>query len=120
MQVKIDKQAIDKLLENLDQYSDSIKNAVADEIALTAYDIESMAKQRCPVKTGRLRASIMAFVDKDTMSAIVGTNVEYAAEVEYGSVKEHRKARPFLYPAYFKEMGKLFNNLKNILTNAKR
>ncbi len=47
------------------------------------------------VDTGRLRNSITHTSDEDT--AYVGTNVEYAAYVEYGTSK--MAARPYLKPA---------------------
>jgi len=49
--------------------------------------IEGEAKRRCPVDTGRLRASITtaASVEGEQVVATVGTNVEYAAAVEYGT-----------------------------------
>ena len=91
--------------------------------------IEGEAKRRCPVDTGRLRASITTetSIDEDQVIALVGTNVEYATAVEYGTGvfaedgkgrktpwkwkgdgKKHRgwhttsgyPAKPFLRPAY--------------------
>lgn len=48
---------------------------------------EREAKRLCPVDTGRLRGSITHEVTKDgaQVRAVVGTNVEYAAPVEYGT-----------------------------------
>lgn len=52
-------------------------------IALTesALIVESDAKILCPVDTGRLRASITSRVNG--MRAEIGSDVEYAAHVEY-------------------------------------
>ncbi len=41
------------------------------------------AKAICPVDTGRLQASITHRVDRD--SAVIGTDVEYAMDVELGT-----------------------------------
>lgn len=60
-------------------YNDAIANALA-EIGMTA---EGYAKARCPVDTGRLRNSIVNVVKGDDV--YVGTNVEYARHVEFGS-----------------------------------
>ena len=43
----------------------------------------SYAKSICPVDTGRLRASITHRVSGDT--AVIGTDVEYATDVELGT-----------------------------------
>lgn len=61
-------------------------------IGLTA---EKYAKEITPVDTGRLRNSITHAVEDKAV--YIGTNVEYAPHVEYGTVKQ--KAQPFLRPA---------------------
>jgi HK97 gp10 family phage protein len=61
-------------------------------IGLTA---EKYAKEITPVDTGRLRNSITHNVDGKEV--YVGSNVEYAPHVEYGTIKQ--KAQPFLRPA---------------------
>jgi HK97 gp10 family phage protein len=61
-------------------------------IGLTA---EKYAKQIVPVDTGRLRNSITHEVDGKEV--YVGSATEYAASVEYGTVKQ--KAQPYLRPA---------------------
>lgn len=52
-----------------------------------ALHIEREAKKRAPVDTGNLSASIASVVEKIAggYQAIVGTNVEYAAAVEFGT-----------------------------------
>ena len=47
------------------------------------------------VRTGRLRGSIASIVKSDNV--VVGTNVEYAPYVEYGTVRS--RAKPYLRPA---------------------
>lgn len=61
-------------------------------IGLTA---EKYAKEIVPVDTGRLRNSITHEVD--AKDVYIGSNVEYAPHVEYGTI--HQKAQPFLRPA---------------------
>lgn len=57
--------------------------------------VEGSAKLRVPVDTGRLRASITNRIDGDR--AIIGTNVEYAPYVEYGTRRS--RAQPYLRAA---------------------
>lgn len=65
-------------------------------VTTTALEVEAAAKGRVPVKTGNLRRSIhMEPVDRT--HALVGTDVEYAPYVEYGTRK--MAARPYLTPA---------------------
>lgn len=62
----------------------------------TALRIEAEAKKLCPVDTGRLRASI-ATQRLGPATYGVGTGVEYAPYVEFGTRK--MSAQPFLRPA---------------------
>lgn len=56
---------------------------VRDAISKSCYIVETDAKKNCPVDTGTLRRSITSEIhDK---YGEVGTNVEYAPYVEYGT-----------------------------------
>jgi HK97 gp10 family phage protein len=101
-----------------------------------ALRIEREAKQMCVVDTGRLRASIstnwtdsgLSHGNVDTkaegsdgvtqpaekeFAAKVGTNVEYAGYIEFGTSRA--AARPFLFPAYEMNIKKLPEFIKGEL-----
>jgi HK97 gp10 family phage protein len=61
--------------------------------------VERVAKRLCPVDTGRLRGSITHDLARDArgLVATVGTLVEYAPFVEFGT--RYMRAQPFLRPA---------------------
>jgi len=86
-----------------------IQNLASDDklskiVELAALEVEKEAKRICPVDTGRLRNSIStAKGDKTTM--FVGTNVEYAPYVEFGTHK--MSAQPYMRPAAEKVKQKL-------------
>lgn len=86
------------------------KNATF-EINKSVYDKEPSPNY--PVRTGRLRGSITS--EYDGNSAQVGTNVEYAPYVEYGTYK--MSARPFLRPAVENYKDKYQAIFKRILEN---
>ena len=72
-----------KFTDNSDEVlraMNSAKKAALEAIGLTA---ETHAKKETPVDTGRLRNSITHTVKGD--AAYIGTNVEYAPFVEFGS-----------------------------------
>lgn len=56
--------------------------AALEEIGLVA---ERFAKAKCPVDTGRLRNSITHVIDSGRKEVYIGTNVEYAPYVEFGT-----------------------------------
>ncbi len=68
-------------------------------VAKAGTRIENEAKQKCPVDTGRLRSSIgmRPGVDGKGMYVDVGSDVEYAAAVEFGTFRT--RAQPYLRPA---------------------
>ena len=83
----------DNSKEILSAFEKAVHNALVS-IGMTA---EGHAKKKCPVDTGRLRNSISTAVDDSEEAAYIGTNVEYAPDVELGTSR--MAARPFLKPA---------------------
>lgn len=79
----------------LARLSAKMPQAVQKALTQAALNVERGAKQRCPVDTGRLRASITHRAEADR--AEVFTVVEYAPYVEHGTSR--RAASPFLFPA---------------------
>lgn len=59
----------------------------AKALAKRAIRVETRAKQLCPVDTGRLRSSITWGMGRDARGiyADVGSNVKYAAWIEFGT-----------------------------------
>lgn len=115
---RIDSKDLNAVIGKLTELGSAMVEQVKNEVELTAYDIETDAKKNCPVDTGRLRASIIAMVDRDKIAALVGTNVEYAAHVELGTHKQ--TPQPYLYPAFFLNTKKMFDRLSRLLDNAKK
>lgn len=71
---------LDKLLDKLDDIQNVDLTTPLTRACLT---VENAAKENCPVDTGELRASITYNIQGKTGE--VGTNVEYAPYVEYGT-----------------------------------
>lgn len=74
----------------------SVSGPVGRMLARYAALVETAAKARCPVDTGRLRSSITwrMELDGEGLVAIVGTSVEYAIYVHEGT--RYMAGRPFL------------------------
>lgn len=89
---RIDSGAVRALLDSPDGF-------VAAEILRRGIRVETLAKRLCPVDTGRLRSSITHALGKDSRSIYcdVGTNVEYAPYVEFGTSRQ--RPQPYLRPA---------------------
>lgn len=105
---------IEKVLKQFNK-TEIVEKDVSKLIKDTLYSIERDAKKSCPVDTGRLKGSITTNIIS-TYSGEVGTNVEYAEYVEYGT--RYQKAQPFFEPAvkkneeiFEKELDKIVEEL---------
>ena len=123
--------------EVLDELDEKIEIAL-EEIGLEA---EKYAKMKCPVDTGLLHNSITHALDgqepaiseyqdnpekqsgsysgatpkepEGKRTVYIGTNVEYAPDVEFGTSKQ--KPQPYLKPAVTDHLGKYKRILKETL-----
>lgn len=85
-----------KLREDLSELiMQASENQIMRALEKVGIDAERYAKLMCPVDTGRLRNSISHTHDKNTV--YIGSNVEYAPYVEFGTSKQ--RAKPYLEPA---------------------
>lgn len=71
------------LISNAESVLKALENAKRAALEAVGIAAEGYAKGACPADTGRLRASIGHAVEGDTV--YVGTNVEYAPYVEFGT-----------------------------------
>ena len=126
----------EEFLKSLNDYEDSVDKKTKDALVNCALAIERDAKNNLThsgaVDSGRLRMSLYTDVQgiknnevevgtdlskigpkKRRKAKGVSTGVEYAPHVEYGTYK--MAARPFLRPAFNKNIKKLDEKLKQIL-----
>ncbi len=99
-------------LNSLGEYRQEVEDGLERVIAYHARQIERKAKIKCPVDTGRLRTSIT--IEFGKLYAIVGTNVEYAPHVEYGTSKWSGK--PFLRPAAIEQSPEFYREILEIVS----
>lgn len=73
---------LDKLISKLEKL-DNVNQAMEQACIL----VENEAKIKCPVDNGLLRNSITHYIEDnpDELVGVVGTNVEYAPYVEFGT-----------------------------------
>ena len=92
-----------------------IESRVPDALEVVGYFVETEAIVRVPVKTGNLRGSINHKVIVEDDAVRIGTPVEYAPYVEFGTSKQ--SAQPYLRPAVLenkKRIDKLFKRLLEV------
>lgn len=124
------------ILNRLRELSSQAVSVVADEVEATTMDIHRDAVARVPVDTGRLKGSLTPVVLKqgEKVTGEVGTNVQYAPYVEFGTGgkvnipqglesyaarfkgKGERQvnlpARPYLFNSGFDNINKMMERLR--------
>ena len=87
---------IKELMEKLTTMEESVPTILNNSIVKAAAITERESKLLCPVDTGRLRSSIhFEILGKDEV--FVGTDVEYAEYVEFGTMRQ--RPQPYMRPA---------------------
>lgn len=102
--------------DNVDEVLDAIAKAKVRGLNAIGAAAEANAKEICPVDTGRLRNSITHTQDGD--NAYIGTNVEYAPYVEFGTSRTRMKERPYLRPAATEHTDEYKSLMEQSLRNA--
>lgn len=100
------------------QVSGEGRKVVEKEVKRAALNVQTGAKKRTPVDTGRLRNSIATEELDEGTAAQVGTNVEYAEHVHFGA--RGRPEVPFLFNALEEESPRFAARLRKALTEGFR
>ncbi len=143
MKLDFELKGLEALINNIKDYEINKKTDVSKIVKDTAMKIQANAKQKTPVKSGTLKRSIGVDLSTDEMSAEIGTSLEYAAHVEFGTAprtisvyeanvlsdgkqffgKEVKhpgsKSQPFLFPAYEQEIPEYKSKLAEALRDVK-
>lgn len=95
VEVTLNIEGVEELQVALEQFDSSMQKHVHEQLASWAEDVKALAKQRVPVKTGRLQSSIYAKIRE--WVAELGAEVAYALFVEFGT--RYMQAHAYLFPA---------------------
>jgi len=105
-----------ELRRRLTQITPRVRDDIEQALIKSALFVERDAKINSPVDTGRLRASLSHVENdfgSDNPSVEIGTNVEYAPAIEFGTSKQ--PAKPFLFPAFNGNKQKILKELAKAL-----
>jgi HK97 gp10 family phage protein len=106
IEVQLDTRRLDALIATLVPRARRASEQVARRV-------EARAKANAPVKTGHLRRSIHAArASADPNAWTVGTDVEYASFVEFGT--RRMSPRPYLIPAVEAERARFSDVLSEL------
>ena len=120
--------SIEIRVDNVDKILKLTDEAICNALEIIGNKGADNAAALAPVDTGRLKNSITSEVSKDEKAVYIGTNVEYAASVEFGHhqevgryvpalgkrlVNEFVPAQPYIKPAMVNHI----NEYKDILVS---
>jgi hypothetical protein len=88
--------------------SAAVRQAIVKQVAKSALNVQRGARRRAPVDTGRLRASIRPVFYRDGIAADVGSDVEYAHFMEFGTGPLGASTNKQPLPASYKHGGRYF------------
>lgn len=106
---------LDKFLKHIDGMDKRLSSSVKQAVTQNALEMEAKAKNLVPVDTGHLRRSISTEVKEtsNSISAEVGTNVEYGIYVEFGTSTQPEQ--PFMNPAFQSQKTQFEKDMKEAL-----
>lgn len=106
-----------RVKSNLPEIKKASKAQIAKGLEMIGLKAEGYAKRNSPVDTGRLRNSITHQINVNAGAVAIGTNVEYAVYVEFGSGPREGGAGkvPFLGPAISEHIDEYENIMKQQL-----
>jgi len=99
----------------MNKFDASLQNEVHQFLLDWAENVKTLAMRNCPVKTGKLRASIYAKVQEWTVE--VGAHEVYALMIEFGT--KYITANPFLHPAIIQYLPQLEKLILDAIEYAK-
>lgn len=103
-------------IKGLDSLNKKLKAIASDKaimkgIAIACTNVESSAKQLAPVDTGLLKSSITHELQSKDLKGVIGTNCEYGANVEFGTISQRPQA--FLEPAFIANKDKIVASISD-------
>lgn len=114
--MEIHVEGLSALREKLVKLDDNMKRKVQEAMEFEAEAMKTVARERCPVRTGRLRDSIYANVQDWILQ--LGATAPYAIYQELGT--RYIRPRAFLKNAVSLRMQSLVNRINRALAEAIR
>lgn len=108
-----------KITDNSEAFIDEARRKALTAVTEAAEFVVSEAKRNCPVDTGRLRDSIeySSGTEFETAAANIGSDVEYAVDVELKSIAHRNGKAHFLRDAIQDNRNKIHNIIEAAMKN---
>lgn len=111
--LRLSMKGVGDVQRNVSRWQGKKMQQVKELVKKTAQNIKRNARRRVPVKTGRLRKSIVVHYDRTKTAAFVRAVAPHAHLVEFGTAGG-MPARPFMQPAFDGQKSKYEQALNKI------
>jgi hypothetical protein len=88
----------DDFIKALRWWNENFHRQVLETITKACLKVEAKAKEYAPHKTGQLRRSIHTRIESERLTGKVGTNLIYAAPLEFGAKITPKRAKSLFIP----------------------
>ena len=93
IEIRLDQGDMQRVIQRMTKYNNNVRQGCQREIGHSSLSIQRMARENLrasgAIATGRLRSSVNIRFTSDRLGALIGTNVNYAGDVEYGQKPGH-------------------------------
>jgi HK97 gp10 family phage protein len=103
VEVNVGIDGVEEFKAAMERFDSAMRGHVHRQLVSWAEDVEALAKQLAPVRTGRLQSSIYARIHE--WVAEIGAEASYALFVEFGT--RYMQAHPYLFPAIQEHLPRL-------------
>lgn len=115
VEITCDLEGVEEFKQAMQQFDANMQNQVQKQLENWAAEVQALAKQLAPVRTGHLRSSIYAKISE--WVAEIGAEATYALFVEFGT--RSMQAHPYLYPAIQEHLPRLEQIICDAIDQAK-
>ncbi|MGB9672230.1 MAG: HK97-gp10 family putative phage morphogenesis protein [Candidatus Norongarragalinales archaeon] len=115
VEITCDLEGVEEFKQAMQQFDSIMQNQVQKQLENWAAEVQALAKQLAPVRTGHLRSSIYAKISE--WVAEIGAEATYALFVEFGT--RSMQAHPYLYPAIQEHLPRLEQIICDAIDQAK-
>jgi len=88
IEVSVDSGDLQRVVKRMTRFNKNVRQGVQREVKHSSRSIQARARRlirlQGAVATGRLRSSVYIRFTRDHLGAVIGTNVNYAGDIEFG------------------------------------
>lgn len=115
IEIACDAEGVEEFKQAMERLDYGMQQHVHRQLEIWAAEVQALARQLIPVRTGYLKSTIYAKISE--WVAEIGAEATYALFVEFGT--RRMRAQPYLYPSIQEHLPRLEAIICDAIDNAK-